>query len=914
MVEEKKETKELPPTFLPPVRAIDFARRTGGRIGGITIRGQVAGGGGAIPRGQLKALRRRIAARQQREETALRKDLTGKLQTSARDLIQQTRQKFQDSIRTFKSRNERLQAERELNQIISLITQQERAKVRGLQTSSLKELQKPKKDIFKIILPGFRLGVGGITIGARTFGGIGKTIPISDITQLAFDKAAERGFTKERIANLIIRKPEDIDKLKFLNEEQKSSLKKLQSFSRGAIIGSLKSVEKRPEKIITITAASFIAPEFFAAFRGFTIAKKILNRIPASIKKKGAKAIQTALGGLYLATTGLEILKQPTPEKKGEVVGKLLTTEIAPFIIGTRLGIKGLLKNEVKAELETELNKLSPGKREAFDDYIKQAELLSRFEPQAKNIKLNNIKSIPNKKAQDEIRKFLKTNKDEVVVGGSTAQTGQLDVRRPLGDMDLYLEGRLNPNQAARLLANQLKNKGIGRVSSIRGQVTIDGKKAIEFHDINRLLTNIEQVTPSWQNPRRYIIKTPEGIKIQRVGLQLRRKAVAGFADPRRLATGKYRQDLKDFKSIADKLFQRAELRARGSFFFRETKIKKLEKIFGKTISRKPVEVPSLFKKPKEVFTKPFKKPPVPREVRRLPIEPKKPRFKKLSERESEIIRRSKIISSQKPFSQLGVKPKVIPSQVPFRPKRLPSQVPFKRKEPPSQPPFKREEEIFIPPPTLKGEPSQPPSQPPLRPPSPPFVPPPRRPQENGDPGGPPPSKIPFKSQTLKRKPFKKVFPGVEGYVAFVREAKGRIKTIKGRKIQQPRRLLRINKIPTTKQRARDAMALLIDNTLASFGKIQRVPGKAKPLRLNIPKGYFIRTQNKYRNFRIRKGKRIPLRNAWIEKRGKPRLDTLGEKRKIKAFALLSRLRKQKRSTFPKLKSTRLIKFNKKRK
>ncbi len=295
-------------------------------------------------------------------------------------------------------------------------------------------------------------------------------------------------------------------------------MKKLQIFSKGVIIGSLEAIEKEPEKIIVTTAAAVLAPAVIGGLTKFKIATNVLNKIPTSIKKKGAKAVQFALGSLYLTSTGLEVAKQPTLEEKGEVIGNILTSEVAPFIVGTKIGVRGLLKNEIQSELQNEVNKLPQSKREAFKDYIKQAEILGKFEPKSKNIKLDNIGSIKDKKAQQEIRKYLKSNKDEIVVGGSVAQTGQVNVKRQLGDMDLYLEGKLNPNQAAKQLANQLRNKGVERVSVIRGQITIRGEKAIEFHDINRLLANIEQVIPTWQNSRKYIIKTPERIRIQRIG------------------------------------------------------------------------------------------------------------------------------------------------------------------------------------------------------------------------------------------------------------------------------------------------------------------------------------------------------------------------------------------------------------
>ncbi len=127
------------------------------------------------------------------------------------------------------------------------------------------------------------------------------------------------------------------------------------------------------------------------------------------------------------------------------------------------------------------------------------------------------------------------------------------------------------------------------------------------------------------------------------------------------------------------------------------------------------------------------------------------------------------------------------------------------------------------------------------------------------------------------------------------------------------KKFVRINKVPTTKERARDAMAWLVDRTLSAKGRIIKAKRPARRLQLNIPKGYFGATQNKFRQFKIQQGKIIPTPNTWVEKRGRPRLDTLSEKKRIKGFQELARLRKKKlrlnnpprlRSTFGKKKSS----------
>ncbi len=125
-------------------------------------------------------------------------------------------------------------------------------------------------------------------------------------------------------------------------------------------------------------------------------------------------------------------------------------------------------------------------------------------------------------------------------------------------------------------------------------------------------------------------------------------------------------------------------------------------------------------------------------------------------------------------------------------------------------------------------------------------------------------------------------------------------------KPEKGRNFVRINKIPATKRRAQDAMAWLVDRTLSAKGRIIKSRKPARFLQLNIPKGYFNSTQGKFREFKIRGGKRIPTPNTWIEKRGKPRLDTFSERKRIRGFQELARLRKNKLRKFKpiKLKST----------
>ncbi len=73
---------------------------------------------------------------------------------------------------------------------------------------------------------------------------------------------------------------------------------------------------------------------------------------------------------------------------------------------------------------------------------------------------------------------------------------------------------------------------------------------------------------------------------------------------------------------------------------------------------------------------------------------------------------------------------------------------------------------------------------------------------------------------------------------------------------------------------------------MSASGKIRRTKGKAKPAEILVPKDYFERNMPKFREFKIKKGKKISTPNSFIEKRGK-RLDTRREVRKITLAKLL---------------------------
>ena len=692
-------------------------------------------------------------------------------------------------------------------------------------------------------------------------------IVLSKYTKKAFSELEKRGWSKDRIAQTISVSPAlEIDKkFSFLKPEIRNALKKFQGVQKDVIIGFLSGIEEEPEKIILVATLSMLAPTVIAGMGGrlaaIKIIKPMLKRVPASVKAKGGKAVSAFLTTAYLGTTGLVVAATPEGER-AKKVGRLLSTEVTPFSVGTRLGVRGYLRTQIKNELKNELKRIPAEKRNAFQDYMKQAEVFGKYEPRVSNIKLNNIESIQDKNAQFIIRKYLISNKDRVVVGGSVAQTGQIKVKRKLGDMDLYVEKGLNPTQAAKNLANQLKRNGIKRVSQIRGQVTINGKKAIEFHDILRLKTNIKEVIPIWQRAEKYIIKTPEGIRIQRIGMQARRKLVAAFVDPKRLATGKYKKDLKDFKLIADRIFRNAERKARKSFFFKDKKTKEIEKIFGKKVKAKKIKAKKVKVKKIKVKVKKIKIKRI--KIKRIKIKKIKVKKIKIKRIKIERIKVKKIkIKRIKAEKIKKVKKKIKPSQRRIRKKKIvkypPIKIPKKpTKYPPVRPPKRPTK---YPPVKIPKKPTKyPPVKIPKRPTKYPPVKIPKKPTKY------PPVKIPKRPPVIippKKPPIIPIIPKgftkrklskTQNVFYVVEKVKGRFRKLYPKKL--------------TKGHATDYAVHSIDNRLSKTAFL--IPMGSAKLISQPPKsiqGYYNRNSHKVRKYKIKFGKKRQMVNGFIEKR-----------------------------------------------
>ena len=96
-------------------------------------------------------------------------------------------------------------------------------------------------------------------------------------------------------------------------------------------------------------------------------------------------------------------------------------------------------------------------------------------------------------------------------------------------------------------------------------------------------------------------------------------------------------------------------------------------------------------------------------------------------------------------------------------------------------------------------------------------------------------------------------------------------------------KFIRLNRIPLSKAQARDRGSFAIDKSTSATFKIVAV-GKRKKIG-KVGKGevgHFARTRKKFRKVKFKRKRKIAIRNKFIEKKGRPRIDTRGEKKGLK--------------------------------
>jgi len=167
------------------------------------------------------------------------------------------------------------------------------------------------------------------------------------------------------------------------------------------------------------------------------------------------------------------------------------------------------------------------------------------------------------------------------------------------------------------------------------------------------------------------------------------------------------------------------------------------------------------------------------------------------------------------------------------------------------------------------------------------IVKPPRRPTRRVPPRRPirPPIRPGIIPPRLKKPSVVKITKRKQGYDVYARPLKR-----KGAK--KIPKLIKINKVPISKQRAEDLRNYIIDTSLARTGKI-KPSGKMQKPRLKVPSSYGSKTKYKFRTYKIRKKKRVPLKKHKVIEKRKRLLDTPQEKKQISLARRLAQIEKK---------------------
>ena len=125
-----------------------------------------------------------------------------------------------------------------------------------------------------------------------------------------------------------------------------------------------------------------------------------------------------------------------------------------------------------------------------------------------------------------------------------------------------------------------------------------------------------------------------------------------------------------------------------------------------------------------------------------------------------------------------------------------------------------------------------------------------------------------------------------------------------GKPIRQ-KKYKKLNKVPLTQAQARDFGAYIADHSLSTNFKIKSASKKAQTPKTNFPIGYYARKKKIFRDYRIVKGKKVPMKNKWIERKGVPRLNTRSE---IKRIGMLKKLKEVRKRPLKKVKKRKVTK------
>lgn len=96
---------------------------------------------------------------------------------------------------------------------------------------------------------------------------------------------------------------------------------------------------------------------------------------------------------------------------------------------------------------------------------------------------------------------------------------------------------------------------------------------------------------------------------------------------------------------------------------------------------------------------------------------------------------------------------------------------------------------------------------------------------------------------------------------------------------------VKLSQVGMRESSARGRGARAVDNTIAGRFRIVKADSGSD----KVVDNYFAFNKKKFRDYKIVKGKRVPIKNTWIERRGPARLDSAGERNQITIAKLIKK-------------------------
>jgi len=361
-------------------------------------------------------------------------------------------------------------------------------------------------------------------------------------------------------------------------------------------------------------------------------------RIAAGVGTKASKiflitrkVVERGMLGTYGAVTLKRVGESPAYALERALV------ELPALYAGGRLGTRLAFPMEYKAGFELELLKLPKAERE-------EPRALFKYFAEPKDIKPSEL-DILKVKAFEGMPKLAKATesilgkyKKEIAVSGSLAQRAfvkslvkkykfpktyvekfipkDIDVYADIPLQKKFVTGfetagikvRKFPSAKKIDVYSQLKK---GEIGLYKGTFYTKVGKAIEFHSEKfvsgktTLAGTLKTVVSPLVPLSSAMTTTPSGIRIPKFRYLAKRALYGGFEQ----GTYRYSKDIPRFKAIVGATFKGMEKEAKGSLFFKEYKLKQIEKkkakFFGYEFKEKPILKPIQkeikFKEPKVV-------------------------------------------------------------------------------------------------------------------------------------------------------------------------------------------------------------------------------------------------------------------------------------------------------------------------